>query len=128
MDELIIRIWERKYGKNAKHVKKASEQATEGNIAKAYGNRAGATATAGTGAAGNKPPGRPTTSTGAGAGAGARPPSTYTPSARPAFVPPSRPAAPPAAATGPLHPSWEAARLRKQKESEGPKATKIVFD
>jgi hypothetical protein len=40
---------------------------------------------------------------------------------------PHRPS-PRAPATEALHPSWEAARLRKQREAEGPKATKIVFD
>jgi len=118
----MFRIWERKYGKNAKHVQKASEQATEGNIANAYGKRAGATAAP----AAAKPTGRPST------GArppptGARPAATFTPSARPAYTPAPRAAAP-AAATEALHPSWEAARLRKQREAEGPKATKIVFD
>ena len=125
--KLICRIWERKYGKNAKHVQKASAQATEGNIAKAYGNRA---------AVAGKPAGQAlstttstaTTNTTAGPKTGARPPSTFTPSARPAFTPRPTPAPPAAASTGPLHPSWEAARLRKQKEAEGPKATKIVFD
>jgi hypothetical protein len=119
--QLMDRIWERKYGKNAKHVQKASEQATEGNIAKAYGNRGAATASAPT--TGGKPTGRPSPTT------GARPASTFTPSARPAYTPAARPApAAPKPATEALHPSWEAARLRKQREAEGPKATKIVFD
>ena len=54
-------------------------------------------------------------------------PKPYTPSAPPRSAPTPSAAPITAGSTG-LHPSWEAARLRKQKEATGPKATKIVFD
>lgn len=111
------RIWERKYGKNAKHIQKAKEKETEGNIANAYGKRAGPAKTSTPHSAGSA---RPATAT-----------STRRPASESSTVVDRSKTDPSPAVHKPssgLHPSWEAARLRKQKEATGPKATKIVFD
>ncbi|KAL1410229.1 putative ATP-dependent helicase IRC3 [Vanrija albida] len=107
-------IWEKKYGKGANHVVKQREE--EEKRKRGPQGQKRDSGWGGRGAAG------------AGPGAAGVAPAPAAPSAaRPAV-----PAAPKPAAAKPdeksLHPSWEAARLRKQREAQGAKATKIVFD
>ncbi|KAK4687430.1 hypothetical protein P7C73_g2687, partial [Tremellales sp. Uapishka_1] len=137
-------IWEKKYGKNAKHVVKAHEEELTKTVGgRGWGSRGGA---AGPGATGARPPAssRPVSaamttehqpprgaSTRGRGGSGAS-------SIRPTSISsqPSSTYTKPAAEKEPaLHPSWEAARLRKQKEmaagvagAGAAKPTKIVFD
>lgn len=147
-------IWEKKYGSHANHVKKATETETQAiektNIASAYGNRAGPVDPAIAAAA------APSARGGVGAGRGGRgggrgggfadrgghdrPVPSYTRSLPPSISAPAGmgmgTAGGMASSSGKpsdknLHPSWEAAKLRKQKEmgaGAAPKATKIVFD
>ncbi|TXT11059.1 hypothetical protein VHUM_01810 [Vanrija humicola] len=97
-------IWEKKYGKGANHVVKAREEEEKRK---------------------RGPQGQKRDS-----GWGQRAPAPAAPSAArpaaPASAPAPAPAGKPSEKT--LHPSWEAARLRKQREAVGAKATKIVFD
>ncbi|WRT65482.1 uncharacterized protein IL334_002425 [Kwoniella shivajii] len=131
-------IWEKKFGKGAKHVVKAREDEDSYQASKAkreaekrgkpigmhgrdggWGPRTGSTATTTTTATATaNPKSAPPQSA-----ARVNPPSRYT-------APSS--AAPPKEEQKNLHPSWEAARLRKQKmeaiPANAPKASKIVFD
>ncbi|GMK54616.1 hypothetical protein CspeluHIS016_0112020 [Cutaneotrichosporon spelunceum] len=93
-------IWEKKYGKGAKHVVKAREEA-EKKMRGPQGQRRDQ-------------------------GWGQR---VVEPEPSAAAKPAPRAAAPKPQAEA-LHPSWEAARLRKQRAvaPDAPKATKIVFD
>ncbi|CAD6572758.1 MAG: hypothetical protein TREMPRED_000624 [Tremellales sp. Tagirdzhanova-0007] len=107
-----FRIWEKKFGKNAMHVIKAREEERNGSIGKGWSSSRG------------KP--RSALATGherrkeGGSASRDFPP-------RIAGPPPRQ--IPTAAASKSLHPSWEAARLRKAKEvAAAPKSTKIVFD
>lgn len=123
-------IWEKKYGKGAKHIVKAREEAKQTDEAKRarqekkWANQAGFMGPskwkAAAGGAGGDAPQQASPVPSARALAAARPP----PVAR---GPPPKPK------EANLHPSWEAARLRRQKElqgapANGPKPTKIVFD
>lgn len=104
-----------KYGKNAKHVQKAREEA-EKKMRGPQGQKRDSGWGARSGEGGTAP----------------------APVSAPVRAAPSRAGPPAPAAAAPaskpdehLHPSWEAARLRKQKEmaiKNAPKATKIVFD
>ena len=134
-------IWEKKYGKGAKHVVKAREDEEKKEREKKWGKsdagwggktgqsgelghagRGGAArgGLAARGARGGAVAGRGGFTGGRGGFAGGAAVSSVSASV------------PPAAAGGAhLHPSWEAARLRKQKEealASAPKATKITFD
>lgn len=108
------RIWEKKYGKGAKHVVKAKEEA-EKKMRGPQGQR--------------RDQGWGQRRDGEEAPAAAPPAAKSRPAA-------ARSAPAPAAqakSDASLHPSWEAARLRKQREMGGaggaaPKPTKIVFD
>lgn len=112
-------IWEKKYGKGAKHVVKAreeaklSEDAKRARQEKKWANQAGML-------------GKSKWNTQAAAAA--------VPAPAPAVTrPPANRPPPPKPKDANLHPSWEAARLRKQKEMQGAPAsgqqpTKIVFD
>lgn len=125
----MIRIWEKKYGKGAKHVVKAQEEEEQksrekkwGKSDEGWGGSAGRGGAVGRGGRGGSVGGR-------GGFAGrdtAVPPGVA--AAAPSAVAPARPVA--AKPSGPaLHPSWEAARLRKQKMMDAaPAATKITFD
>ncbi|WVQ83586.1 hypothetical protein IAT38_005727 [Cryptococcus sp. DSM 104549] len=117
-------IWEKKYGKNAKHVVKQREEdekAPKKVAGKMMSRDAGWGAKAGDAPA-------PRAGAGAGGASGGR--GGY--AGRPAA--PHQPVAAPAPASGDkakaLHPSWEAARLRKEKMSavQAAKPNKIVFD
>lgn len=129
-DADVTRIWEKKYGKNAKHVVKSREAdnvaQAENNIKNAYGKRAAAVGgeSATPVAAGGRTVGKP-------APTAVRPTTTYTPKPAPAAVSASvsAPALAPAAGGGQgLHPSWEAARRKKAMLAAAPAARKIVFD
>lgn len=131
-DADVTRIWEKKYGKNAKHVVKSREAdnvaQAENNIKNAYGKRAAAVGgeSATPAAAGGRTVGRP-----AATAAAVRPTTTYTPKSAPAAVSASAPApvsAPAAGGGQGLHPSWEAARRKKAMLAAAPAAQKIVFD
>ena len=130
------RIWEKKYGKNAKHVikgqeldKKKEEEKVQSETRNAYARRAGGASGAASGPVGSAaavstairvpPPGYASANTSAG---------------RPAYSSaPTGTAGPTASSTNntsaaALHPSWAAAKMRQKQLAEGPKATKIVFD
>lgn len=113
------RIWEKKFGKNAKHVIKAKEEERNGPVGNGWdadrGGRVGAGGGRGMGIGIAPAPGRGDFLT------------------RPAPSAPIQIAGrPPTSKRGQehgLHPSWEAAKLRKAKEiASAPKATRIVFD
>lgn len=121
-----FRIWEKKFGKNAKHVKKARdeerEEARKKAERKAKREEKLAFRAKLTGGQEDR-------------GWAGRPGASHAASSRGA--PPHVPIAQSAQAAGEkqaLHPSWQAARLRRMKEagtapgSEAAKATKIVFD
>lgn len=113
------RIWEKKYGKNAKHVVKAREAEKTKEREKKFGPSDKGW--------GSKPrPEASTPQTDAKADNAVRPKS-FT-SSQPAAQ--SEKPVPTPKAEGALHPSWEAARLRKQKAMGvgAPKPQKIVFD
>ncbi|WWC99076.1 hypothetical protein V866_005970 [Kwoniella sp. B9012] len=115
-------IWEKKYGKGAKHVvkAKADEEAYQAAKAKREADKRG----------------RPEHMKGRDSGWGARSgqPSISNGSASvpKSTVVPQQHQQPPREEKKNLHPSWEAARLRKQKmgavPADAPKANKIVFD
>lgn len=130
---LTDRIWEKKYGKGAKHVVKAREEEKAKQMGK---SRSGANAE-GMGTAQRTWGGKPASG---GAGARSGPPAPFggaAPVGRPTTAG-SGPAAPAggdgtAAGGAKMHPSWEAARQRKKKEGAVPPAgaiqgQKIVFD
>ncbi|KAK6907112.1 hypothetical protein I203_101101 [Kwoniella mangroviensis CBS 8507] len=114
-------IWEKKYGKGAKHVvkAKADDEAYQAAKAKREADKRG----------------RPEHMKGRDSGWGARSGQPSIPSGSPS-TPKSTMAPlqqqPPKEEKKNLHPSWEAARLRKQKmgavPADAPKANKIVFD
>lgn len=128
-------IWEKKYGKGAKHVVKRREEEAKGPdgqkpdggwSARGKGGVAPDTAPVlrrpfGAGA-------RPAAGAPAAPGAGPKGPKGLkglNPNAKSVDMPAAKDSA------KDLHPSWEAARLRKQKMmdgADGAKATKIVFD
>lgn len=116
-------IWEKKYGKGAKHVVKAreeakmTEEAKRARQEKKWANQAGFMG-----------PSKWSERGAQGEEKSAAPAAVAQVSARPSVRP-----LPKAQAKEVLHPSWEAARLRKMKEQAGvpadaPKPTKIVFD
>ena len=121
---LTGRIWEKKYGKNAKHVvknneleKKKAEEQVVSATKNAYARRAQVASTAAsTSRHGPSTEGAARAAPSAHGASGAREPTTT-----------SKPAAPASGAQG-LHPSWAAAKMRQKQLAEGPKATKIVFD
>ena len=142
-DLLIRSIWEKKYGKNAKHVLKArkeeEEQQKEKERIKRFGpsdagwggGRGGRGGMGGRGGAVGARGGRGGFSGPSGREQSSRPAPGFAPS--PAAASSKPPAAGGAGGAGAahLHPSWEAARLRKAKEAaqaSAPKATKITFD
>lgn len=127
-------IWEKKYGKNAKHVQKAqqAEQAEKSKMTHSKvrwngeSNKIGGQDSGWAEKGGNAS----TAPAAPAAGAGAR-------FSGPTSVGASRASGPAAGGAGAgekMHPSWEAARLRRQKEMGGGaaasagKPTKIVFD
>lgn len=125
---LIGRIWEKKYGKGAKHVVKAREEEKTKQMSK---SRSGANAE-GMGPAQRTWGGKPAPG---GSGVRSAPPAASGGAAttgRPAAAGPTGGDAAPAGGAK-MHPSWEAARLRKQKEGVVPppgavQGQKIVFD
>ncbi|KAK8861364.1 hypothetical protein IAR55_002183 [Kwoniella newhampshirensis] len=128
-------IWEKKYGKGAKHVVKARQEEQEQarkSQEKAevrargrdsgWGARAGTTSLGATASASRPAPPHLATSN-----------STPTPMSTSAPAPARAPYSAPAQDKAAMHPSWEAARLRKQKMAmvppvDGPKPNKIIFD
>jgi len=109
------RIWEKKFGKNAKHVIKAKEEERNGPVGNGWGLSRGPRG----GAQGvEQAGGREMAPVPIGDGFAPRS------AASTARQPP-----PPDTSKKGLHPSWEAARIKRAREgAAAPKATKIVFD
>ena len=119
----IIRIWEKKYGKNANHVKKWKEEEVKENVAAAYESRG-----RGRGAASGRGRGAPN-DRGRGRGRGAGGP-TGRPTALTTFAAQAKSvsASSNKKEDAPMHPSWEAAKKRKEQVMVVPfQGKKIVF-
>ena len=114
----VTRIWEKKYGKSANHIKKQKDEAVKENVAAAYESRGRGRRDARQGRGISNYNGR-----GRGRGAGGLANrATSTGQAKPAPIPSDKKEG------APMHPSWEAAKKRKEQATWVPfQGKKIVF-